>query len=165
MDGVSVEFSDADGRIAVRSAAVGQGYSPEEDADVLGGGVFRPADLVKKTASGLTLIGRTSDFINVGGRKLNPFEVERRLAEFPGVRHVTVFGVESRVPGEDPVACVVGQIDHAALLRHAASILPAWQVPKDVWVLDETPVSDRGKISRRQLAERYVARALPASDV
>jgi acyl-CoA synthetase (AMP-forming)/AMP-acid ligase II len=44
------------------------------------------------------------------------------------------------------------------LLRHCAKSLPAWQVPRDVWMVSELPVSERGKISRKAIAELYAAR-------
>ncbi len=157
MEGVTIT-PEEDGRIAVRSAAVGEGYFPEEDPETLGGGSFRPGDLIEWQNEGLVLAGRVSDFINVGGRKLNPGEIERVLAAFPGVRQVAVFGVASKLRGEEPVACVAGEIDAAALLRHAAARLVPWQMPKDIWIVAELPVNERGKISRRILAQRYLAR-------
>lgn len=155
MANVQIAFC-SENRIEVRSEAVGSGYFPEPDQAALGDGCFRPSDLVMQTERGLVLVGRVSEFINVAGRKLNPVEVERQLAVFPGVRQVVVFGVESRLRGEEPVACVVGEIDLPGLMRFAATSLPAWQVPKDVWLLPELPVSERGKISRRDLAARYI---------
>jgi long-chain acyl-CoA synthetase len=154
MANVEVAVSEG-GEIEVRSSAVGAGYFPTPDDETLGDGRYRPADLANKTEDGLILVGRVSDFINVGGRKLNPAEVERQLAGFPGVQQVIVFGVESRLRGEEPIACVVGQVDVPAMMRFAGNALPAWQVPKDIWPIAELPVSERGKISRRTLAERY----------
>lgn len=159
MRGVEVAVA-SDGRIEVRSEAVGDGYFPEDDS-ALGGGCFRPADFVRETPRGLVLAGRESDFINVAGRKLNPHEVERVLAQFPGVRQVIVFGVPSKVRGEEPVACIAGDVDSSALLRSAAQHLAAWQLPRDIWLVPEVPVNDRGKLSRRDLAERYAAAKNP----
>jgi acyl-CoA synthetase (AMP-forming)/AMP-acid ligase II len=33
--------------------------------------------------------------------------------------------------------------------------LSAWQVPKQIFIVDEIPVNERGKISRRELARRF----------
>jgi acyl-CoA synthetase (AMP-forming)/AMP-acid ligase II len=159
MKDVSVLISEDTNRIEVRSAAVGEGYFPEGDPDVLGSGRFIPGDLARMERGGIVLAGRASEFINVGGRKLNPLEVELRLSSLPGVGQVIVFGVPSASRGEEPVACVVGEgIDAAQLIRQFAQAVPAWQAPRDIWVVRELPVNERGKFSRRTLAERYLSR-------
>jgi long-chain acyl-CoA synthetase len=156
MSGVTITPTE-DGCIEVRSPAVSDGYFPIEDPEVLGGSRFIPGDLVKVTPHGFVLVGRASEFINVAGQKLNPSEVERHLRECPGVESVVVFGVPSPIRGEEPVACVVGEkIDRTALLRHCSYVLPAWQVPRDIWVIPSLPVTELGKISRRDLAEMYL---------
>jgi acyl-CoA synthetase (AMP-forming)/AMP-acid ligase II len=159
LDGVSLT-PRADGRLEVRSAAVGGGYFPDADPEALDGARFVPGDLVEMTAHGLKLTGRAGDLINVAGRKLNPAEIERCAAQYPGVRAAVAFGVVSPVRGEEPVVCVAGDgLDPAAVLRHCTTNLPAWQAPRDVWLVPEIPADERGKTSRRRLAERYRARA------
>ena len=160
MRGVEITHTSAEsGAITVRSAAVGDGYFPESDEASLGQGRFVPGDLIQKTARGLLVTGRVSEIINVAGRKLNPLEVEARLAEFPGVKQAVVFGVRSELRGEEPVACVAGQtIEREALMRHCHERLSSWQIPRDLWIVDEIPSGERGKISRRALAESYGAK-------
>jgi long-chain acyl-CoA synthetase len=158
MSGVSVRVCEETNRIEVRSAAVGEGYFPDEDPEVLGEGRFVPGDLARMDESGIVLSGRASEFINVGGRKFNPLEAELQLSSLPGVRQVVIFGVPSAQRGEEPVACVVGEgIDPAGLLKQFARALPAWQVPRDIWIVPELPVNERGKVSRRALAEQYLS--------
>ncbi len=146
--------------IEVRSAAVGDGYFPETDPSVLGQGRFIPGDLVAVHERGMSLEGRVSDIINVAGRKLNPLEVEARLAEFPGVREAVVFGTPSPLRNEEPVACVVAENGCAAgdLLRFCHERLSAWQTPKDIWLVERIPSNERGKVSRRELARLYAER-------
>ncbi len=157
MQGVEIAGgSDEGAPIVVRSAAVGDGYFPASDVESLGGGCFTPADLIRRTPRGMFLAGRASDVINIAGRKLNPLEVEPRLAEMPGVRQVVVFGVRSAARGEEAVACVAGHgLTRDSLLRLCRERLSAWQLPRDVWIVPEIPVNERGKISRRALAEQY----------
>src|SRR6266496_452362 len=57
-------------QIRVRSAAVADGYFPESDEARLGGGLFVPDDLLSKEANDWRIVGRTSDVINVAGRKV-----------------------------------------------------------------------------------------------
>ena len=160
MAGVAISPRE-DGRIAVGSAAAGDGYFPDTDYSSLGNGSFTPADLVEWTPRGLRLTGRASDFINVAGRKLSPAAVEQRLLECPGVRQAVLFGVPSALRGEEAVACIAGDgIDAASVLRFCHESLSPWQVPRDVWIVPEITANERGKISRRALAEAYVARRI-----
>jgi acyl-CoA synthetase (AMP-forming)/AMP-acid ligase II len=100
----------------------------------------------------------------VAGRKLNPHEVEARLAEFPGVKQAVVFGVQSALRGEEPVACIAGEdLARDAILRFCQEKLSSWQVPRDVWLVNEIPTNERGKVSRRSLAESYRAQRTTAS--
>ena len=155
--GVRIVHDEANGRVEVHGPAVGEGYFPEPDTDVLGGGRFVPGDLVEQTPHGFVLAGRVSDFINVAGRKLNPAEVEACLRKILGVRETIVFGVPSESRGEEPVACVVGEVGAAVLRQFCGANLAAWQVPRDFWIVDELPFNDRGKLDRRALVQAYHA--------
>ncbi len=159
MKGVEVIPHSGQGaqRITVRGPAVADGYFPDEGASVLGCGQFVPGDLIRWTKEGMYLEGRSTDTINIAGRKLNPGEVEARIASFPGVRQIVVFGIPSSLRGEEPIACVAGEgVDPAALRRFCLEQLSKWQAPRDFWFVPEIPVNDRGKISRRELSANYL---------
>jgi len=156
LQGVEIAQTESPGPISVSGPAVGDGYFPQTEEAVLGGGYFVPGDIVQDTEKGFYLVGRTSDVINVAGRKLNPLEVEARLEEFPGVKQAVVFGIQSALRGEEPVACVAGVgIGREALMRFCQENLSAWQVPRDLWFVPEIPCTERGKINRRAVAESY----------
>jgi len=160
MNCVDIEMVDPDAsasQIRVRSSGVGDGYFPESDQAKLGGGLFVPDDLLNKTANGLRIVGRTSDMINVAGKKVNPAEVEAQLLRFSGVRQAIVFGSASALRNEEVAACVVAApgISEAELLEFCRRKLSTWQAPKRVFIVDAVPVNERGKISRRELARRF----------
>jgi len=147
-------------QVRVRSAAVGDGYFPEPDEEKLGDGVFVPDDLLARHRSGFKIVGRVSDVINVAGKKVNPAEVEAHLLRFAGVREAIVFGYPSVLRNEEVAACVVADVDltEAKLLEFCRAELSSWQVPKRIFLLDEIPVNERGKTSRRELAKRFAVR-------
>jgi long-chain acyl-CoA synthetase len=160
MEGIALEMVDPDAsasRIRVRSTAVGDGYFPESNKAKLGGGLFVPDDLLNKTANGFRIVGRTSDVINVAGKKVNPAEVEAHLLRFSGVRQAVVFGRASILRNEEVAACVVASpgVSEVELLEFCRRELSGWQVPKRVFIVDAIPVTERGKISRRELARRF----------
>ena len=74
------------------------------------------------------LIGRLSRFVNVAGRKVNPGEVERVIAELPDVVQVWVMGVPNETKRSGPRRLRVapkcralGRFDPHALRGHAVS--------------------------------------------
>jgi long-chain acyl-CoA synthetase len=144
-------------QIQVRSAAVGDSYFPELDEERLGNGIFVPDDLLMRDASGFKIVGRISEVINVAGKKVNPAEVEAHLLHFNGVRQAVVFGRESALRNEEVTACVVAsaEVSESDLLQFCRAALSAWQVPRRIFMMDAIPTNERGKISRRDLAQRF----------
>ena len=96
------------------------------------------------TKTGVRIVGRISDLINVAGKKVNPAEVEAHLLSFPGIRQAVVFGRASSLRHQEVVACVVGSEDtlEAELLEFCRARLSAWQVPKRIFLFGE-PARDR----------------------
>jgi long-chain acyl-CoA synthetase len=165
MQGVEVDLIDpteSASQIRVRSAAVSDGYFPEPDERKLGNGVFVPDDLLERHDSGLKIVGRISDVINVAGKKVNPAEVEAHLLRFRGVRQAVVFGrpTGAGLRNEEVAACVLASPDvsESNLLRFCRTALSGWQVPKRIFIVDIIPTNERGKISRRELARQFSGR-------
>jgi long-chain acyl-CoA synthetase len=164
MKGVRIETADPTGsatQVRVHSMAVGDGYFPEPDDEKLGDGIFVPDDLLAREGSGFKIVGRISDVINVAGKKVNPAEVEAHLLRFSGVRQAVVFGRPAgagALRNEEVTACVVAPgISETDLLQFCRGGLSAWQVPKQIFIVDAIPANERGKISRRELSRRFSA--------
>ena len=161
MKDVDLEIVDPKAKssqVRVRSTAAGDGYSPDADEAKLSNGVFIPDDLLAREGEGFKITGRVSDVINVAGKKMNPAEVERVLLRFPGVRQAIAFGRESALRNEEVAACVVADVDREdELLEFCRRELSAWQVPRQIFIVDTIPANERGKISRRELARRFSA--------
>ncbi len=165
MKGVSLELLDPDvesSRVCVRSAAVADGYFPEPNEEKLDHGFFIPDDLLQKSAKGFRIVGRISDVINVAGKKVNPAEVEAALLRYQGVREAVVFGRESTLRNQEVAACVVASpdVNESQLLEFCRRRLSGWQVPKQILLVADIPVTERGKISRRELARAFPAQTL-----
>jgi acyl-CoA synthetase (AMP-forming)/AMP-acid ligase II len=165
LKGVDLKIA-SDGCIEVRSAAVAQTYWPQATAE-LGQGVFRTKDMGEISDGLLHLRGRAGDQINVAGRKVLPEAIEAVLAEHPQVRACLAFGVPSNDAqrGDTIVACVAGkatELGHS-LKQFALTHLPAWQVPRDWWFVDNLEANERGKLSRAEWRKRYLeqSRAVP----
>ncbi len=151
-----------DGCIEVRSRAVARGYWPEP-APRLNAGVFRTGDLGELTGGLVYLRGRASDRINIAGRKVVPDVIEQAVMAHPQVRACLAFGVPSAHGGrgETIVVCVAArsEITSAALKRFVMARLPAWQVPREWWLVPSLEVNGRGKLSRSDWRKRFMQRS------
>jgi long-chain acyl-CoA synthetase len=148
-----------DGCLEVRSKAVGQTYWPEPSPK-LSDGVFRTNDLAEVSYGLVYFRGRAGDQINVAGRKVSPESIEKVLLGHPGVRECVVFGVPSSDAkrGETIVACVSAttQVAGETLKQFLLAQLPAWQVPREWWLVESLFASQRGKLSRAEWRKRYM---------
>ena len=98
------------GEIVYRGPTVMQGYfgNPEATAEAFAGGWFHSGDLVREDEEGfLYVVDRAKDMIISGGENVYPAEVERVLAEHPGVGEVAVVGIPHPRWVETPLAVVV----------------------------------------------------------
>ncbi len=152
--GVAVELDGESGRLEVRSAAVADSYLPDP-APELGAGRFLTGDLAAWQQGEVALLGRADDLVIVKGKKVNPREVERLLAELPGVREVAVVGMPA--PGGAGralgavVAAAEGGLDYAAVTGFCRGRLADHKVPRAVALVAELPRTPRGKLDRSAL--------------
>jgi len=146
------------GCLAVRSRAVAETYWPDK-LDSLGGGIFQTSDLAELKGGPVCLRGRLGDQINVAGRKVSPETVERALLAHPRVRECLVFGAPSRDAErtEIIVAAVVAGTAEKELKQFLLQTLPAWQVPREWRFVESLSANARGKISRAEWRQRFLA--------
>ena len=154
-----------DGCLKVQSGAVAESYWPTPSPE-LSGGVFRTSDVGHVLDGLVHLRGRSTDQINVAGRKVLPETIEAVLSAHPEVRACLAFGVPSidNQRGETIVACVVGKgVPGESLRQFALSRLDAWQVPREWWFVDTLETNGRGKVSRAEWRKRYLESGRAAS--
>ena len=107
----------------------------------------------------LHLTGRAKDLIIRGGVNISPLEIDGVLMQRPEVIEACTVGVPDKVYGEEVVAYVVLRPGAALgaddILRHCADALPAFKAPKQIVLSDELPKTERGKLDRKALVERW----------
>lgn len=151
--GQSVPMGD-EGRVRVRSRAVGLGVVPAgvEDGGITAG-TFLTGDLGRFDEAGkLKLTGRLSELLNVAGKKVHPDEVRRVLEAVPGVVSAVVTGLPDRHRGELVAALVAVEPGSPLSIHHLLSVcrarLAPHKVPRRLVLVDEMPISDRGKLKK-----------------
>jgi acyl-CoA synthetase (AMP-forming)/AMP-acid ligase II len=167
IDGVEGVLTDYDGdgegrMLIVRGDALARGYynSPEAEQEMFRDGWLWTQDIVRQDEDGVHIVGRRSRFINSGGNKINPLEVEDALRLHPGVAEVIVAGVEDALRTERIVAFVkaAASLDPSILSTFLASRIAAYKMPDEYVFIEHIPRNGIGKI---QLAELVADWARP----
>lgn len=147
------------GLLGFRSPTVFAGYlkDPKTTAGALRRGWFFPGDRGSVDEGGfLTLHGRDDDVLNIGGRKLEPTQIERLLNSHPGVRESAVLALNA--PNGRPVLVgmlvVDGPFDAHALRDLCRARLGPSMTPRHFSAIAALPRNDAGKVNRRALASR-----------
>jgi acyl-CoA synthetase (AMP-forming)/AMP-acid ligase II len=171
MAGVSVRIVDpqdpeverplaagSEGHVAIRAASMLSGYL-DGDEPPIQDGYFLTGDLgCVDTSGALTITGRIKLLIDVGGRKVNPIEVEEVLARHPAVGACVVVPLRVSQTLCRLKAVVTparrGEVPDAHDLRQfARAHLSAYKVPRVFEVRESLPRSPAGKILRHQVEE------------
>ncbi|HYL38524.1 MAG TPA: AMP-binding protein [Bryobacteraceae bacterium] len=154
------------GEVVVRGPVVIDGYfrNPELTRAAFRDGWFHTGDLGYLDADNfLFLTGRASEFINRGGEKISPLQVDQALMTHPDVAEAVTFSVPHDKLGEDVAAAVVLRAGAAAtasdLQKFAATRLAAHKLPRRIFFLDKLPTGPTGKVQRSKIWEYVSSRA------
>ncbi len=154
------------GELVTRGPYTIRGYynAPEKNAEAfLPGGWYRMGDLVRKRGRYVYTEGRRKDLINRGGEKISCEEVENLMLAHPKVKSAVLVAMPDPVFGEKACACIVpvagqtlGFDELIAFLRGRQ--IATFKLPERLELFAELPVSPVGKILKRELRERIVAK-------
>ncbi len=147
------------GVLVVRGETVTPGYrDPQHDRSAFTvDGWLITGDLAVMAPDGrLTITGRSKDLIIRSGHNIDPAMIEEAALSFPGVTAAAAVGQPDRYAGELPVLYVAGMPGAApnvdALKAHvAASVAERPAAPKQVFLVNELPLTAIGKIYKPAL--------------
>jgi len=144
------------GELVVRGPMVMREYwnQPELTRHVFGDEGLRTGDIGYQDEDGyLFLLGRRSDLINVGGRKVAPDEIEEILCQLDGVRDAGCVGEPDDLLGERVKAYVVAdrEIGKAEVVAFLRARVEECKIPYAVERIAFIPRTNSGKIQRRML--------------
>ncbi|HET7461389.1 MAG TPA: amino acid adenylation domain-containing protein, partial [Longimicrobium sp.] len=162
------------GELFIGGVAVARGYlgRPRLTAerfvpDPFGGPgarMYRTGDLCRWLPDGtLEYLGRTDFQVKVRGFRVEPGEIEARLAAHPGVREAVALALDDGAGGKRLVAYFVGEaLENEALRAHLSEQLPEYMVPAAFVRLERLPLNPNGKLDRAALpapgADAFAAR-------
>ena len=151
----------ASGELKVRGPWVCSGYfriesSSSHDAD----GWFATGDVAAIHPNGfLQITDRAKDVIKSGGEWISSVDLENCACGHPDVLMAAAIGVRHPKWDERPILLVVPRQGHTpardSVLAHIAEHFAKWQLPDEVIVVDSLPMTATGKISKKDLREKF----------
>jgi acyl-coenzyme A synthetase/AMP-(fatty) acid ligase len=109
----------------------------------------------------ISVSGRTKDIIIRGGMNIAPLEIDEVLLRHAGILDAAAVGVPDNIYGEEVICYVVAKepgLTELSVRQHCEQYLPPAKVPKQIFVVQDLPKSDRGKILRDKLREDWAGR-------
>ncbi|MEX1218435.1 MAG: AMP-binding protein [Acidimicrobiales bacterium] len=109
----------------------------------------------------LFLSGRTAECINCGGVNIYPARIDEALASSPGIIDGAAFGLPDDDLGEVVAAAIVIEESAdaeqliASTLAHCRELVGSQLTPKHVFIVNELPRSDAGKLYRSRLVQQF----------
>jgi long-chain acyl-CoA synthetase len=125
---------------------------PEKTAAAWDADWFTVGDLGRIDADGYVYLdGRRSDLIITGGVNVYPAELERVVAELPGVAQAVAFGVDDPDWGQRVCLAVTGAVTAQDVRAWCATQLAPYKRPTSVHVVASFPLTHNGKIDRQRV--------------
>lgn len=157
----------AHGAIAIRGENVTPGYTSEDiTATALVGDWLITGDTGHIADDGqVFVLGRSKDVIIRGGHNIDPLVIEDALMHHPDVELCAAVGEPNRYSGELPVAFVKlkrgSSAGAADIIKEVRTHIPEpAAVPKQLYVIDQMPLTTTGKVFKPALRQMATERAL-----
>jgi long-chain acyl-CoA synthetase len=154
-DGGALADHDEVGEVAVKSPAAITRYDGASGTqEPFRDGYFFTGDLARIHDRGyLCLVGRKKFFINKGGYKINPWEVENLIGGYAKVGEVVVIGVPTTY-GDEAVKAVVVTSEPCTeeeIIEYCRGKIADFKVPSLIEFRQDLPKSPTGKVLRNKL--------------
>lgn len=150
------------GEIWIRGPQMMQGYwqKPDATAEAFDAdGWYRTGDLGRYDPElGLFVLDRKKNMLISGGVNVYPAEVERAMAQLPGVEEVAVLGVPSEQWGDEVVAIAYAPVvtDSTVLVDAVREMVGPYKAPRRILLSPEPlPRTASAKIRRQGLPELF----------
>lgn len=147
------------GSIQISGDHVMTGYWAD-DSEQREGAWLRSGDLGYHDEDGyLHVCGREDDLINVGGRKVNPAEVEQALLQQERIAEAVCVGVQDPITGQAVRALLVakpgdGELPSAEALADFLSVrVENYKIPVRFEWIPSIPTNSSGKVKRKAAAD------------
>ena len=152
--------SGGSGVLRIRSVAMASGYFVGDPSKSFDGDAFYSNDLGSLSPDGrVTLQGRTTNVVNLGGDKATIEGIELHYSKGPGVRELAAAPVRDTLGITKLVAIIVpnDQWSEQVFWNHLRSSIPRTFLPVKLVMVEDLPKGSNGKVDRAKLGSLVTA--------
>jgi acyl-coenzyme A synthetase/AMP-(fatty) acid ligase len=153
-------LSNGSGALRIRSMAIASGYLAGDPSKAFDGDAFYSHDLGSISRDGrITLQGRTTNVVNIGGDKATIEGIEMHYSKGPGVRELAAAQVRDRLGITKLVAIIVPneQWSEQMFWTHLRNSIPRTFLPVRLVMVENLPKGSNGKVDRTKLGSLVTA--------
>jgi acyl-coenzyme A synthetase/AMP-(fatty) acid ligase len=158
--GTRAPLNSGPGTIRIRSVAMASGYLSGDPSKAFDGDAFYTNDLGSVSTDGkVTLAGRTTNVVNLGGDKATIEGIEMHYSRGPGVRELAAAPVRDKLGITKLVAVIVpdDQWSEQMFWTHLRNSIPRTFMPVKLVMVDDLPKGSNGKVDRAKLGSLIAA--------
>ena len=149
--------------LLIKGESVFPGYENQEinNDDYFTDGWFHTGDIGYIDEDSYVFItGRIKEMINRGGEKISPYEVETIIMKHPDIIDCAVFPYLNNYESENVGAVIVlnagSTLKLKSLRSFLSSSLTSYKMPTLLYIVDEIPKSENGKVQRNKLYSHLI---------
>jgi acyl-CoA synthetase (AMP-forming)/AMP-acid ligase II len=151
---------ESSGHLQTRGAAVVQRYFKKDEDCVDGDNWFDTGDIaVIHPDNTLRLTDRAKDVIKSGGEWISSIELENAAIGCPGVLEAAAIGIPHPKWDERPLLLIVrddgSDVGETDIREYLSGEVAKWWLPDAIEFVDELPHTATGKLSKKDLRDRY----------
>lgn len=152
-----------EGELWVKCNSMLEGYLNSEGSIFDKEGFYSTGDIVIQDKEGyIYIVGRKKNFIKVGGRKVNPYDIEKVLGEMKGIKDCYVLS-HHKASGEECIRAIVvaeENISKEDIIKHCKGELSPHKIPAMIEFWDRLPRNSLGKIKKKDLIKKTIKNSL-----
>jgi len=162
----NTEFRVVDDELLIASKQLMKEYlnNPQKTKEVLveidGKTYYKSGDVVLvNDDSNYFIVGRKDDTIKTAGFRVNLSDIDSYILGLDYINNVATIAIESE-GGENDLVCYVilnqDNITPKEIKKDLKDILPYYQIPKTIKIVNEFPLNNSGKICKKTLKSKFL---------
>jgi long-chain acyl-CoA synthetase len=149
-----IDYRIVEGILQIKSPSQFKTNSSGEAPKLTADGYYITNDLFRKDDNGFYFyLGRADDMIVCGGENIYLHKIDTVLESHPAVQSSLTIALTDEIKGKKPYTFIIAKqhIQEAELVNYLQEYFTRNTMPRKIWFIDEIPLTELGKVSRKKL--------------